>query len=50
MARREFSFTIEGDVYIRYLSFRDEADMRKQIQDSQPHKIDIGAVYNTVVG
>ena len=44
-SRREFSFTIENDVYIRYLSFKDEAEMRREIQSKQPHKIDIGAVY-----
>lgn len=45
MSKREFSFTIENDIYIRYLSFRDEEDMVKQIQTRQPHKIDIGAIY-----
>lgn len=45
MSKREFSFTIENDIYIRYLSFRDEEDMVKQIQARQPHKIDIGAIY-----
>jgi len=43
--RREFSFTIENDVYIRYLSFRDCKEMRAEIEKRQPHKIDIGAVY-----
>ena len=45
LAKREFSFTMEGDIYIRYLSFRDEDDIRSWIQKKQPHKIDIGAMY-----
>jgi hypothetical protein len=44
--RREFTFTMEGDVYIRYLNFRDQAALAKAIQAKQPHKIDIGAVFN----
>jgi len=45
--RREFSFTIENDVYIRYLSFRNLEEMRKAILLKQPHKIDIGPVYSS---
>jgi DNA primase small subunit len=44
-AKREFSFTMQDDIYIRYLSFKNEADMKSWIQKKQPHKIDIGAVY-----
>lgn len=43
--RREWSFTIEDDIYIRYQSFRDQAEMVTAIQRRQPHKIDIGAVF-----
>lgn len=46
MARREFSFTIENDIYIRYLSFGSEAELVRGIQSRQPHKIDIGAVFS----
>jgi DNA primase small subunit len=42
---REISFTLEDDIYIRYLNFRNAEDMRKEIMKKQPHKIDIGAVY-----
>ena len=43
--RREWSFTIEDDIYIRYQSFRDKNEMIAAIQKRQPHKIDIGAVF-----
>jgi DNA primase small subunit len=43
--RREFSFTIEDDIYIRYQSFRDCNELTTAIQKRQPHKIDIGAVF-----
>jgi DNA primase catalytic subunit len=33
--RREMSFTIANDIYIRYQSFRDKADMIAQIQKMQ---------------
>lgn len=50
MSRREISFTVgdtmEDEVYIRYLSFKDEADMKRQIQAKNPKKIDIGAVFS----
>lgn len=44
-AKREFSFTIEDDIYIRYQSFRDESELTQAIQKRQPYKIDIGAVF-----
>ncbi|CAM9303908.1 unnamed protein product [Discosporangium mesarthrocarpum] len=44
--RREFSFTIEDDIYIRYLCFADCAEFEQQVQRKQPHKIDIGAVFS----
>lgn len=43
---REFSFTLENDVYCRYLCFKDPEDFKKVLVDKTPHKIDIGAVYN----
>jgi len=46
--RREFSFTLKDDVYVRYLSFLNEEEMVKEIQKRQPYKIDIGAVYSTM--
>ncbi|KAG5192955.1 hypothetical protein JKP88DRAFT_260837 [Tribonema minus] len=44
--RREMSFTIANDIYIRYQCFKDKADMVAQIQKMQPHKMDIGAVFS----
>lgn len=44
--RREFSFTIEDDIYIRYQCFKDCKELTAAIQKRQPHKIDIGAVFN----
>ncbi|CAM6096530.1 unnamed protein product [Calypogeia fissa] len=44
--RREFSFTLEKEIYLRYLSFRDASEMESAFRDKCPHKIDIGAVYN----
>ena len=44
--RREWSFTIEDDIYIRYQCFRDKEEMRAAIEKRQPHKIDIGAVFS----
>lgn len=46
MKRREWSFTLEHDIYVRYQSFRDAGEMEAAIRDKCPHKIDIGAVYN----
>eukprot|EP01112_Ceratiomyxa_fruticulosa_P009383 TRINITY_DN2443_c0_g1_i1.p1 TRINITY_DN2443_c0_g1~~TRINITY_DN2443_c0_g1_i1.p1 ORF type:complete len:436 (+),score=90.89 TRINITY_DN2443_c0_g1_i1:218-1525(+) len=43
---REFSFTLQNDIYVRYNSFSDEAQFRSVIIKDNPIKIDIGAVYN----
>ncbi|CBJ27863.1 conserved unknown protein [Ectocarpus siliculosus] len=44
-SKREFSFTIEDDVYIRYQCFADQKEFEQQVQRKQPHKIDIGAIF-----
>lgn len=46
LGRREFSFTLADDIYVRYQSFKDEAAMAKGMTEKCPHKIDIGAVFN----
>ena len=48
-AKREFSFTLKDDVYIRYLSFADREEMEKEILKREPYKIDIGAVFSLKV-
>ena len=49
-SRREFSFTIEPfpgeEIYIRYQSFSSAQELKEAIMKRQPHKIDIGAVFN----
>mmetsp|Transcript_14989 Transcript_14989/g.29178 ORF Transcript_14989/g.29178 Transcript_14989/m.29178 type:complete len:483 (+) Transcript_14989:156-1604(+) len=44
--RREFSFTMADDVYIRYLCFRDASEFKKMVASKNPHKIDIGPLYS----
>ncbi|XP_026426943.1 DNA primase small subunit-like isoform X1 [Papaver somniferum] len=44
--RREFSFILGNDVYLRYQSFNSAAQMENSIKSKCPFKIDIGAVYS----
>ena len=44
--RREFCFTLDGDIFVRYQSFKDGQEMQTAIRDRCPAKIDIGPVYN----
>ena len=43
---REFCYTLENDVYVRFQCFMDQEDMASEIKKNCPHKIDIGAIYN----
>ena len=47
--RREWSFTLRDDIYIRFQSFATENDFRRALMDKLPFKIDIGACYNASV-
>ena len=44
--RRELSFTLAGDIYLRYQSFPDDTELVKALLSKLPVKIDIGAVFN----
>ncbi|KAJ0974676.1 hypothetical protein J5N97_016641 [Dioscorea zingiberensis] len=44
--RREFSFTLEKDIYVRYLSFNNVTEFENSIKKECPFKIDIGPVYS----
>lgn len=43
---REFCFTLDGDVFVRYQSFKDGPELLAALRDRVPSKIDIGPVYN----
>ena len=45
-SNREFSFTLQDDIYIRYLSFENQPELEKEICNRVPYKIDIGPVFN----
>ncbi|KAL4204192.1 hypothetical protein AMTRI_Chr01g108530 [Amborella trichopoda] len=44
--RREFSFTLDNDVYLRFQSFNSAAELENSIKEKCPFKIDIGPVYS----
>lgn len=43
--RREFTFVLQGDIFCRYLCFRDADEFRAQVLARQPVRMEIGAVY-----
>lgn len=48
-SRREFSFTLMNDgeeIYLRYNSFSNQADLQSSILSKKPVKIDIGAIFD----
>jgi DNA primase small subunit len=47
--RREFSFTLKDDVYLRYQTFYDWNEFEKELVRKCPVKIDIGGIYNHIV-
>lgn len=46
--RREFSFTLKDDIYLRYQTFNDYTEFEKELIRRSPFKIDIGGVYNQI--
>jgi hypothetical protein len=49
LQNREFSFTLDGEIFVRYQSFKNADEMAKTIRSRNPLKIDIGAVFNVDV-
>ncbi len=47
LSRREFCFTLIGDIFTRFRSYANADLLRAELIRSAPEKIDIGAVYNT---
>ncbi|RDY02415.1 DNA primase small subunit, partial [Mucuna pruriens] len=43
--RREFSFTLENDIYLRFQSFNNALELENSVKEKSPVKIDIGPVY-----
>ncbi|KAI6707086.1 hypothetical protein NL676_010048 [Syzygium grande] len=44
--RREFSFTLDNDIYLRFLSYTSAYELESSIKEKCPFKIDIGPVYS----
>lgn len=49
VGRREFSFTLENDIYLRFQSFDSATELESSIKEKCPFKIDIGPVYSVDV-
>ncbi|TCD64098.1 hypothetical protein EIP91_004540 [Steccherinum ochraceum] len=43
---REFAFTLPGDVYLRYNSFNNADELKKQVCNLNPTRFEIGPVYS----
>ncbi len=43
--RREFTFTLENDVFVRYMCFKDAEELARDVMRRQPERIEIGPVY-----
>lgn len=48
-SHREFSFTLEDDVYVRYQSFDNQQALEESVKKNTPYKIDIGAIFSVKV-
>lgn len=38
---------MDGDVYLRFLSFKDVTEFKEELKKKKPIKIDIGAIYTS---
>jgi DNA primase small subunit len=43
---REFAFTLQNDVYLRYLSFATHSALKAQVINTNPKRFEIGPVYS----
>jgi len=43
--RREFTFNLPGDIYVRYKCFRDADEFKRAVLADMPERIEIGPVY-----
>ncbi len=43
---REFAFTLQGDMYLRYNSFANAAEFKKSVEQLKPVRFEIGSVYS----
>ena len=48
-SHREFSFTLQDDVYLRYQSFNSQEELEEGVRKHTPYKIDIGAIFTAKV-
>ncbi|XLT80341.1 hypothetical protein HN873_002094, partial [Arachis hypogaea] len=46
LGRREFSYTLDNDIFVRYNTFNSATELENSIKDKCPLKIDIGPIYN----
>ena len=47
--QREFAFTLQGDVYLRYQSFMNAEELKKQVCQLNPTRFEIGPMYSARV-
>lgn len=47
LCKREFSFTLPGDIYTRFLSFNNSTEFITKLKSQTPLKIDIGSIYSS---
>lgn len=46
---REFAFTLQGDVYLRYNSFNNADDLKREVCRLNPTRFEVGPVYSARV-